>query len=182
MGAVMVAVIMAGRTGAAYAAQLGTMQVNEEIDALQTLGISPMEFLVLPRMLALIVMMPMLCLYADLMGIIGGLIVGVGMLDQSVHRALSCPGIRCTDRTVGMPAGHAMRSQRIGRRPRHDIGGGNCHHQHCGGNGHHNGDLQCFRNLRSRVPRSGFCARKQLHQIIAIYRKPLNFEPGNPNS
>jgi phospholipid/cholesterol/gamma-HCH transport system permease protein len=81
MGAVMVAVIMAGRTGAAYAAQLGTMQVNEEIDALQTLGISPMEFLVLPRMLALIIMMPMLCLYADLMGIIGGLIVGVGMLD-----------------------------------------------------------------------------------------------------
>ena len=81
MGAVMVAVIMAGRTGAAYAAQLGTMQVNEEIDALKTLGISPMEFLVLPRMLALILMMPMLCLYADLMGILGGLLVGVGMLD-----------------------------------------------------------------------------------------------------
>ena len=81
MGAVMVAVIMAGRTGAAYAAQLGTMQVNEEIDALKTLGISPMEFLVLPRMLALIIMMPMLCLYADLMGILGGLLVGVLMLD-----------------------------------------------------------------------------------------------------
>lgn len=81
MGAVMVAVIMAGRTGAAYAAQIGTMQLNEEIDALKTLGISPMEFLVLPRMLALILMMPMLCLYADLMGIAGGLLVGVGMLD-----------------------------------------------------------------------------------------------------
>ncbi len=81
MGAVMAGIIMAGRTGASYAAQLGTMQVNEEIDALQTLGISPMEFLVLPRMLALIVMMPLLCIYADVMGILGGLIVGVTMLD-----------------------------------------------------------------------------------------------------
>ncbi len=81
MGAVMAAVIMAGRTGAAFAAQLGTMQVNEEIDALKTMGISPIEFLVLPRMLALVVMMPILCVYADVMGIIGGLIVGVGMLN-----------------------------------------------------------------------------------------------------
>ena len=81
MGAVMTGIIMAGRTGASYAAQLGTMQVNEEIDALQTLGVSPMEFLVLPRMLALILMMPLLCIYADLMGILGGLIVGVTMLD-----------------------------------------------------------------------------------------------------
>ena len=81
MGAIMTGIIMAGRTGAAFAAQLGTMQVNEEIDALQTLGISPMQFLVLPRMLALMVAMPLLCLYADLMGILGGAIVGVGMLD-----------------------------------------------------------------------------------------------------
>jgi len=58
MGAIMTGIIMAGRTGAAFAAQLGTMQVNEEIDALKTLGISPMEFLVLPRMLALVLMMP----------------------------------------------------------------------------------------------------------------------------
>ena len=84
MAAVMVGIIMAGRTGAAFAAQLGTMQVNEEIDALQTLGISPIEFLVLPRMIALMIMMPLLCLYADLMGIIGGVIVGVGMLDISL--------------------------------------------------------------------------------------------------
>jgi len=81
MGAIMTGIIMAGRTGAAFAAQIGTMQVNEEIDALETMGISPVEFLVLPRMIALIVMMPLLCLYADLMGIVGGLIVGVGMLD-----------------------------------------------------------------------------------------------------
>jgi phospholipid/cholesterol/gamma-HCH transport system permease protein len=80
MGAIMTGIIMAGRTGAAFAAQLGTMQANEEIDALKTLGISPMEFLVLPRMLALMLMMPLLCVYADLMGILGGVIVGVGML------------------------------------------------------------------------------------------------------
>ena len=84
MGAIMTGIIMAGRTGAAFDAELGTMQVNEEIDALQTMGISPMEFLVLPRMIALTIMMPLLCVYADLMGILGGLVVGVGMLDLGV--------------------------------------------------------------------------------------------------
>jgi phospholipid/cholesterol/gamma-HCH transport system permease protein len=84
MGAMMTGIIMAGRTGAAFAAQLGTMQVNEEIDALTTMAISPMEFLVLPRMLALILMMPLLTLYADLVGILGGAVVGIGMLDLSV--------------------------------------------------------------------------------------------------
>jgi len=84
MGAIMTGIVMAGRTGASYAAQLGTMQVNEELDALTTLGVSPMEFLVLPRMLALTIMMPLLCLYADLMGILGGMIVGVFMLDINV--------------------------------------------------------------------------------------------------
>jgi phospholipid/cholesterol/gamma-HCH transport system permease protein len=76
----MTGVIMAGRTGAAYAAQLGTMQVNDEIDALGTLGVSPVEFLVLPRMLALTTMLPLLTLYADLMGVLGGLAISVGML------------------------------------------------------------------------------------------------------
>jgi phospholipid/cholesterol/gamma-HCH transport system permease protein len=80
MGAMMAAIVMAGRTGAAFAAELGTMQVNEEIDALTTFGISPMEFLVLPRMLALAVMMPLLCLYSDLLGLLGGAAVGVGLL------------------------------------------------------------------------------------------------------
>jgi len=88
MGAIMAGIVMAGRTGAAFAAQLGTMQVNEEIDALKTMGISPMEFLVLPRMLALVVMMPLLGIYADLMGILGGLVVGVGMLDISITQYL----------------------------------------------------------------------------------------------
>jgi len=81
LGAVMAGIVMAGRTGAAFAAQLGTMQVNEEIDALKTMGMSPMEFLVLPRMLALVLMMPLLTIFADLMGLLGGLIVGVGLLD-----------------------------------------------------------------------------------------------------
>ena len=86
MGSVMTGIIMAGRTGAAFAAQIGTMEVNEEIDALKTLGISPMEYLVLPRMLALVVMMPLLCLYADLMGILGGSIVAVGMFDINMFQ------------------------------------------------------------------------------------------------
>ncbi|MCF8029678.1 MAG: ABC transporter permease [Desulfohalobiaceae bacterium] len=81
MGAFMTGIIMAGRTGAAYAAHLGTMNLNEEIDALNTLGLSPMEFLVAPRIVALVLMMPVLCLYADFMGMLGGLTVAVGMLD-----------------------------------------------------------------------------------------------------
>lgn len=84
MGAMMTAIIMAGRTGAAFAAQLGTMRVNEEIDALSSMGIDPMEFLVVPRMVALMVMMPLLALYADVLGMLGGMVVGVGMLDLSV--------------------------------------------------------------------------------------------------
>jgi phospholipid/cholesterol/gamma-HCH transport system permease protein len=84
MGALMTAIIISGRTGAAYAAQLGTMNVNSEIDALKTMGISPMEFLVLPRMLALILMMPLLALYANLMGLLGGAFVTVGAFDVSL--------------------------------------------------------------------------------------------------
>jgi phospholipid/cholesterol/gamma-HCH transport system permease protein len=80
MGAMMTAIIMAGRTGAAFAAALGTMKVTQEIDALSTMGISPLEFLVLPRVLALILMMPLLCLYSDFVAILGGTTIGVGML------------------------------------------------------------------------------------------------------
>jgi len=85
MGAIMTAIIMSGRTGAAFAAKLGTMKVTQEIDALTTMGISPMEFLVLPRVIALVLMMPLLCLYADFLGIVGGLFVGVGMLGLSAR-------------------------------------------------------------------------------------------------
>ena len=81
MGGLMTAIIMSGRTGAAFAAQIGTMNVNNEIDALKTMNLEPMAFLVLPRMLALIFIMPLLCLYADLMGIIGGCLVSVNFFD-----------------------------------------------------------------------------------------------------
>ena len=93
MAAIMTGIVMAGRTGGAFAAQLGTMQVNQEIDALKTLGISPMEYLVLPRMLGLALMMPLLALYANIMGVLGGAVVGFSM-----------PGINMTqyyNQTVG---------------------------------------------------------------------------------
>jgi phospholipid/cholesterol/gamma-HCH transport system permease protein len=83
MGAMMTAVIMAGRTGAAFAAQLGTMKVTQEIDAFVAMGFPPMEFLVLPRVIALTLMMPLLCLYADFVGVLGGAAIGIGMLDLS---------------------------------------------------------------------------------------------------
>ena len=87
MGALITAIVLAGRTGAAFAAHIGTMQVNEEIDALRTLGISPMEFLVLPRMIALILMTPLLAIYANLLGILGGAFVGttVGGLSLTAY-------------------------------------------------------------------------------------------------
>lgn len=83
MGAIMTGIVLAGRTGAAFAAQIGTMQGNEEIDSLVTLGIPPMDFLVLPRMLALMLMMPLLTIYANVVGIIGGWLVGASVLDLS---------------------------------------------------------------------------------------------------
>jgi phospholipid/cholesterol/gamma-HCH transport system permease protein len=104
MGAIMTAIIMAGRTGAAFAAQLGTMQVNEEIDAFSTLGFSPMEFLVLPRMLALILMMPLLCVYADVLGILGGAIVGIGLLGitPTEYYIQTVNGVALDDFAVGI--------------------------------------------------------------------------------
>ena len=83
MGAMMTGIIMAGRTGAAFAAQLGTMKVTQEVDALTTAGFSPLEFLVLPRVMALVLMMPLLCLYADFVGVLGGAVIGTSMLDLS---------------------------------------------------------------------------------------------------
>ena len=73
----MAGIVMAGRTGASYAATIGTMQVNEEIDALKTMGVPTTDFLVLPRLAALIVTLPFLTLLSDVMGIIGGAVVGV---------------------------------------------------------------------------------------------------------
>ncbi|HEX2852931.1 MAG TPA: ABC transporter permease [Opitutaceae bacterium] len=83
VGAVMTAVVLAGRTGAAFAATLGNMKTNEEIDALETLGIPAVQFLVIPRLLALAVMTPLLTLYANALGILGGLVVAYGLLSIS---------------------------------------------------------------------------------------------------
>ena len=81
MAPLMTAIIMSGRTGAAYAAQLGTMMVNEEVDALSTFGIPPLDFLVLPRMLALMLMMPLLALYGMTLGIFAGALPAWSALD-----------------------------------------------------------------------------------------------------
>ncbi|HSH76416.1 MAG TPA: ABC transporter permease, partial [Longimicrobiales bacterium] len=83
MGALITGIIMAGRSGAAFAAQLGSMKVTQEIDALETMAISSLDFLVLPRVIALCLMMPVLTLYGDAMGILGGGFVGVTLLDLS---------------------------------------------------------------------------------------------------
>ena len=84
MAAVITAVVLSGRTGAAFAAQIATMQGNEEIDALRVMGVPVVEFLVLPRVLALALMTPLLYLYACAVGILGGFLVGTGMLDLSL--------------------------------------------------------------------------------------------------
>lgn len=83
LGALMTGIIIAGRTGAAFAAELGSMKITEEIDAFSTLGISPVEHLVLPRTLGIFLMMPLLALYADFIGITGGMLVSALLLDLS---------------------------------------------------------------------------------------------------
>lgn len=83
MAAVITAVVMAGRTGAAFAAEIATMQVNEEVDALRVLGLDPVAYLALPRVLSLMALMPLLYVFACLSGILGGVAVGAGMLDLS---------------------------------------------------------------------------------------------------
>lgn len=89
MGAIMVGVVMSGRTGAAFAAELGSMNVNEEISAFKTFGISPIEFLVLPRIIALVLMFPLLTIFADAIGIIGGFVIGAGMFDINYDQYLN---------------------------------------------------------------------------------------------
>ena len=98
MGALMTGIVMSGRTGAAFAARLGTMQVNEEIDALRTLGFSPMDYLVAPRALALLLMMPLLATYAMAAGILGGAIAGIATMDltpaQYFHETLASISVK----------------------------------------------------------------------------------------
>jgi phospholipid/cholesterol/gamma-HCH transport system permease protein len=104
MGAMMTAIILAGRTGAAFAATLGNMRAGEEIDALQTLGIRPVDFLVLPRLVALGLMMPLLALYANSLGILGGMIVSRGVLDipPSAYWVETLTAIDLSDISTGL--------------------------------------------------------------------------------
>jgi phospholipid/cholesterol/gamma-HCH transport system permease protein len=85
LGPIMTAILVAGRSGSAFAAEIGTMVVNEEVDALKTMGFDPVRFLAVPKVFAAIIVVPVLTLYSDLFGIIGGLIVGVTGLDLTVN-------------------------------------------------------------------------------------------------
>lgn len=104
IGALMTGIVIAGRSGAAFAAQLGTMQVNEEIDAYRTAGLAPMQFLVLPRVLALLCMTPLLTLYASVMGILAGALVVVLVfgLDATAYFNQTLEVLTLTDLWVGL--------------------------------------------------------------------------------
>lgn len=108
MGPVMTGIIMAGRTGASYAATIGTMQVNEEINALKTMGIPIMDFLVLPRLLSITIIMPFLSMFADIMGILGGASVGTLMLGIPFNEyiRLSSNAINLTNFFIGIFHGY----------------------------------------------------------------------------
>ena len=85
LGPMMTAIIVAGRSGSAFAAEIGTMRVNEEVDALVTMGFDPTQFLAVPKVLAAMIVVPVLTVYADFFGIIGGLLVGITGLDLTIH-------------------------------------------------------------------------------------------------
>jgi phospholipid/cholesterol/gamma-HCH transport system permease protein len=104
MGPIMVAIVLAGRIGASFAAHLATMEASEEVDALRTWGFSPVQFLVLPRMMALTCMMPLLVLYADLLGVLGGLTVSVYVLGvaQSAFLSETWQALQLSDLQVGL--------------------------------------------------------------------------------
>ncbi len=84
LGPIMTAIIVAGRSSSAFAAEIGSMKISEEIDALYTMGINPHHFLVMPRLIAALCMMPLLTLFSDVFAIAGGLLVGISMLDLTV--------------------------------------------------------------------------------------------------
>ncbi len=104
IAAIITAIIMAGRSGAAFAAQLGTMKVNEEIDALKSMGLSPIEFLVLPRMIGMMLMMPLLAVYAVFMGVFGGALVAYAVLNITLEQYLEVviKSVSLNDLVVGI--------------------------------------------------------------------------------
>jgi phospholipid/cholesterol/gamma-HCH transport system permease protein len=88
LGVLLTAILIAGRSGSAFTAQIGTMKVNQEVDAMQTIGLDPVEVLVIPRMIALMIMLPILVFYADLMGLLGGMVMATTVLDISLNTFL----------------------------------------------------------------------------------------------
>lgn len=104
LGPIMTAILVAGRSGSAFAAEIGTMMVNEEVDALTTMGFDPIRFLVIPKVIAAVIVVPVLTLYADLLGVLGGLIVGVTGLDITVHAYMTqtIKSIRIFDMNASM--------------------------------------------------------------------------------
>ena len=104
MGPMMAAIVLAGRTGAAFAATLATMKANEEIDALETLGVAPVDFLVMPRLAALFVMMPLLAVYSNFLGIFGGMVISWSILDipTSLYWAETKSIIDLSDLSTGL--------------------------------------------------------------------------------
>ena len=161
MGGMMTAIVMAGRTGAAFAAQLGSMKVTQEIDALTTMGISPLEFLVLPRVMALFLMIPLLCVYADCLGLGGRSIrrrddaayfarqylreTAGGHSHRHLWRNFQGRRLRHYHRGRRMPARIPMRRQLVGGRRRRNRGGRHRHRLR---------DCR-VRDLRVRLQRAG---------------------------
>ena len=177
MGPIMTAIVMAGRTGAAFAAQLGTMKVNQEIDAFATFGIPPIEYLVLPRILALALMLPLLCVYADALGILGGIAVGGSMLHLSLVQYWNetAAALRVSDLALGVSkagifgvligcagclCGTQCGTQRLRRRRRHHASGGR----------QHRADHRDRRHLRRRLQRPGDLSHGCIPRAVAEAR------------
>ena len=89
LGGLLTAILVAGRSGSAFAAEIGTMKVNEEVDAMRTMGLDPIEVLVLPRLLAMVIALPLLTLYASLMALAGGAVMVVGALGITLPQVLN---------------------------------------------------------------------------------------------
>jgi ABC-type transporter Mla maintaining outer membrane lipid asymmetry permease subunit MlaE len=194
MGAMMAGIVLAGRTGAAYAAEIGSMKANEEIDALTVLGISPVRFLVLPRVIALGLMMPLLALYANCLGILGGMAVAYATLDippaaywVEMLTIVDLPDVtvgviksivvRPHRRAGGLPPRPPGRQQRGRRRQRGDLGGRDLDPVH----------HRCGRDLRRPVPRHrpvshGSHARHRGDRARLRLRGPGRCSRGSPSA
>jgi phospholipid/cholesterol/gamma-HCH transport system permease protein len=100
LGVLMTAIMIAGRSGSAFTAQIGTMRINQEIDAMRTLGLDPVEVLVIPRLVALLLTLPMLTIYADLMGLLGGCLMAWGALGITIPQFLDELRVAVSGRTM----------------------------------------------------------------------------------